>query len=410
MKINKNLFYSRLFIVVLLLQLYLPSFKINLFFQLAVIILYFFFEFKKIPKLYFKKAVPLLILLFVGFIGTIINGYDKSQIIKDFFHFLKPVLGILIGYLFYKKIDNYLLFIKNVILAGFISAIIHFIILIFFADLSTGSVNSLREFSRDNFLELTSLFFLVGFKKIYKKNIDLKYNKIYLLVLILSCSLYLSRTMFLVSFVFIFSIFGYTKFNLKGLKIILVFMVAIGLFYTYLFSVKIDRNKAGIESFLYKVKIAPSELFNTKIDRENHKDLWDHWRGYEAKRALVLMEDKPISYIIGTGFGSLVNLKFKAPLDGEKKGMKYISELHNGYVYVLYKTGFFGLLIYFFFLISLYKEIYKKEVFETVFISAIGIIYLITTLTITGLFNNRDVFVFILGGLLVFNSKKKGQI
>jgi hypothetical protein len=360
--------------------------------------------------LYFKKAVPLLILLFVGFIGTIINGYDKSQIIKDFFHFLKPVLGILIGYLFYKKIDNDLLFIKNVILAGFISAIIHFIILIFFADLSTGSVNSLREFSRDNFLELTSLFFLVGFKKIYKKNIDLKYNKIYLLVLILSCSLYLSRTMFLVSFVFIFSIFGYTKFNLKGLKIILVFMVAIGLFYTYLFSVKIDRNKAGIESFLYKVKIAPSELFNTKIDRENHKDLWDHWRGYEAKRALVLMEDKPISYIIGTGFGSLVNLKFKAPLDGEKKGMKYISELHNGYVYVLYKTGFIGLLIYFFFLISLYKEIYKKEVFETVFISAIGIIYLITTLTITGLFNNRDVFVFILGGLLVFNSKKKGQI
>ena len=69
-------------------------------------------------------------------------------------------------------------------------------------------------------------------------------------------------------------------------------------------------------------------MFKTNVDRENHKDLWDHWRGYEAKRAFALMEQYPSSFIIGTGQGSLVNLKFEAPLTGDKnKGLKYISEL-----------------------------------------------------------------------------------
>ena len=53
------------------------------------------------------------------------------------------------------------------------------------------------------------------------------------------------------------------------------------------------------------------------------------------------MKENPSSYIIGTGYGSLVNLKFKAPLGNED--MKYISRLHNGYVFVFYKTGIFGL-------------------------------------------------------------------
>jgi hypothetical protein len=110
--------------------------------------------------------------------------------------------------------------------------------------------------------------------------------------------------------------------------------------YGYLYSVKIDRGKPGLEAFLYKIKIAPEEIFKTNIDRDNHKELWDHWRGYEAKRALATMEDKPSSYVFGTGYGSLVNLKFKAPLSTtDKEGLKFISELHNGYPYVLYKTG-----------------------------------------------------------------------
>lgn len=208
-----------------------------------------------------------------------------------------------------------------------------------------------------------------------------------------------------VALVLLFSIYNYTKITKKTIQLFVILCVAVVLFYSYLFSVKIDRNGAGIESFLYKVKIAPEEIFTTKIDRENHKDLWDHWRGYEAKRAFALMEKNPSSYVFGTGYGSLVNLKFYAPLSGDKKGMKYISELHNGYIYLLYKTGIIGLFIYFFFLYRLYKRAYETSTFYTVIISAFGIIYVFSTLTITGTYNARDIIIILLGAFLFYDSK-----
>ena len=183
----------------------------------------------------------------------------------------------------------------------------------------------------------------------------------------------------------------------------------IGLFYAFLYSIKLERDKPGLEAFLYKVKIAPAELFETKINRENHADLWDHWRGYEAKRALSLMSQHPSSYIFGVGYGTLVNLKFFAPLTNDDKGMKYISELHNGYPYLLYKSGLFALVSYFAFLFLMYKKIYLKFTFETVFISAMALFYFFTTLTITGIYNTNDTIVFVLGALFCgyFESRKK---
>jgi O-antigen ligase len=198
----------------------------------------------------------------------------------------------------------------------------------------------------------------------------------------------------------------------KTVRFAIAFTTALLLFYAILFSVKIDRDKPGLEAFMFKVKIAPAELFKTKIDRENHKDLWDHWRGYEVKRAYALMKDNPSSFVFGTGYGSLVNLKFYAPLTGEKNGIKYISELHNGYMYLFYKTGIIGILILLFFLLMLYRMLYLRDEnrnFVPVFISAIGLLYLFTTLTITGIYNGRDVIIFILGALLYFQQKTAFQ-
>ena len=216
--------------------------------------------------------------------------------------------------------------------------------------------------------------------------------------------------MMVLAILLLLSINGYTKITMKGLKAMGIFLLAIIGFYIFLHSIKIDRGKPGLEAFLFKVKIAPEEIFKTRIDRENHKELWDHWRGYEAKRAFDLMTEYPSSFVFGTGYGSLVNLKFEAPLTGENKGMKFISELHNGFAYVFYKTGIIGLIIYLSFLISLYKVIYKNSNYATAFISSIGILYFFTTLTITGIYNSRDIIIFILGALLFFKDKINASI
>jgi hypothetical protein len=407
MIITKKKFYSGLFIALLLLQLYLPSFKINILLQCFFLGTFFFIEKITIDIKFFKVLKNILLILLIGFLGAIIYRYSLSQIIKDILHFLKPILGLLIGYVFFKKVNDKSYFIKIVIIAGLISAFIHFFILMVFSDFTSGNIGAIRQFSRDNFLELIALFFLIFYKKITNNVFHKKSFWLCIIILTSSSVLYFSRTMLLVTIVLFLTINGYTRITSKTINYLVLFTLITSLFYLILFNTKIERNKPGLEAFLYKIKIAPQEIFKTKIDRENHKDLWDHWRGYEAKRAIALMEKKPSSFVFGTGFGSLVNLKFNAPLADNQKGLKYISELHNGYVYILYKTGAIGLLIYFYFLFTLYREINKKETFERTYISAIGLIYFITTLTITGVFNNRDIFVFILGALLFFNSQKK---
>jgi hypothetical protein len=402
MKINATRFYTALFVIVLFLQMYLPSFKANAFIQIGILILFFQFEKAVFAKGYIKTILPILALFFIGFLGTLINKFALFNILKDIFHFIKPILGLTIGYYFYKKINDFRLFVKTIVWVGLVSAIIHFGIVFLFSNV--GSVSGIREFGKDNFLELFALFFLAYYKKFQKQSVFNKKSThfVVFLVLLLSCLLYISRTMMVVSIIALLSIHGYSIITKTAVKVMALVIISVLGFYAYLYSANIQRGKPGLEAFLYKVKIAPAELFKTKIDREDHTDLWDHWRGYEAKRAFKLMNDNPSSYIFGCGHGSLVNLKFYAPLTGDAKGMKYISELHNGYVYILYKVGLLGMMIYLFFLIKLYKTIYIKKETVTIFISAIGLIFIFTTITVTGIYNTNDTIAFILGALLFF--------
>lgn len=406
MTIKKTILYKFLFVVVIFSELYLPSFKFNTFLQIAVLLLYMVFDKIILSKSLFNLLKYLIFILIIGFLGSLFNQYALINICKDILHFIKPILGLLIGYFFLKKINNFETFIKIIVFLGFASAVIHFGIILFFSKVS--NVSDIREFGKDNFLELFATLFLLYYQKFLGKSLfesRLKY-RILLYTLLLSCFFYFSRTMIIVSIILILSIYGYTIINKKMLVLIGIFILTLTMFYTYLFSIKIERDKSGLDSFLYKIKIAPEELFKTKIDLENHKDLWDHWRGYEAKRAIHLMCNNPSSFIFGAGYGSLVNLKFKAPLTEEKEGIKFISELHNGYIYNFYKTGIFGVIVLILFFINLYKFIYKfpKKSFVNVFISAIGLVYIFTTLTITGIYNTKDSIIFILGALMYFES------
>lgn len=398
-----------LFLLVIFCQLYLPSFRVNIVLQCIVLGLLFLLDSKLLTKGILGIIAPLFIIFCIGIITAFFHDYKLINFIKDITHFLKPIIGLLLGYFLFKKTELKD-FVKIIIISGFLSAIVHFFLVLIFGKLSSFNINDIRnDFGKDNFLELFALLFALFYGKFQKQQIFKKpfINLIIIFFLLISNVLYFSRTMIIGFLLALLSIYGFTKINKKNSRIFIFIITTIGLLYISLFSIKIDRNKPGLESFLYKIKIAPSEVFNTKIDRENHKELWDHWRGYEAKRALVLMQENPSSYVIGNGFGSLINLKFKAPLD--KKGMKYISETHNGYIYIFYKTGIIGFILLFYFLIKLHLHSYQKKSFITVFIASISVFYFFTTLTITGIYNPRDVVIFILGGLIALLHNKNYQ-
>lgn len=355
---------------------------------------------------FFKSILPLLLIFLVGFIGYLLDFYPLSATIKDITYFLKPIIVLVLSYVLIKKQNDMFLFLRAIVFIAAFTAFLHLFGIFVLGDFTDNSIHELRgDFGLDNFIEIFALYILLFSKRFLGKPIveDRRWYYVLVVVFLLSIYLYFSRTMLVAFFLVGFSMLGYTKITTGTLKFIGFAFLLIGLLYAYLFSVKIDRNAKGVEAFLYKIKIAPEEIFKTKIDRENHKELWDHWRGYEAKRAFSLMEKKPSSYVFGTGYGSLVNLKFKAPV-GEKD-MKFISRIHNGYVFVLYKTGFIGLILYFIFLINLYLKIYTKKISKEAYfvdkiIVSISIFYFFSSLIITGIYIPIDAVVFILGGLL----------
>lgn len=406
MKIKVVTLYSALFSILLLAQLYIPSFKVNMLLQLGVLVFFIFSGKGNLSIQFFKKIAPLCILFVLPFIVGLFHHYGLGNFLKDVFYFAKPIIGITLGYLFFKRINNFEIFLKTVILTGLVSAVIHFFILLFFTNFLSGNVAQIREFGKDNFLELFALFFLIYRRKILGKEMFKKHiRRIIFLILLISCLLYLSRTMLVVALIMFVTIQGYTKITRNTLSILGVFLMLSIMLYGYLYSINIKREADGIEGFLYKLKIAPAELFKAKVDRDDHRKLWDYWRAYEALRAINLMNETPTSYIIGTGFGSLVNLKFHAPLDDSDKGMKFISETHNGYIFTIYKSGLIGLMLMMYFLSRLYNDININGSMTTVLISGIALTFIFTTLTITGIFNKRDMIIFILGGLMYFQQR-----
>ena len=99
--------------------------------------------------------------------------------------------------MFYKKINNFNLFIKTIVYCGLASAIIHFLVLIFMGNIFSGSVDAIREFGKDNFLELFALFFLLSYSY-FQKEYLLKsrlLTRVIVFILFVSNVLYFSRTM-----------------------------------------------------------------------------------------------------------------------------------------------------------------------------------------------------------------------
>jgi len=409
MKINAVKFYTVLFVIVIFLQLYVYSFRFNVFFQLFVLAFFMAQEKPKVSAQFLKAITPIFLIFVSGFIGMLIHKYKLFNIIKDIFHFIKPLLGVFIGYLFYRKINDFKLFIKTIVWTGILSAIVHFGIIISISDIS--NVSDIRQHGTDNFIELVAFLFLAFYKKFQKEDLFKSKSKYWLLfcTLLISSILYFSRTMIVTGVIVTLTVYGYTEIKPKTIKIAVGLIVGISIFYAILFSSNIQRNKEGVSSFLYKLKNAPAEVFKTHIDRDNHADLWDHWRGYEAKRALLLLRDNPSGYVFGLGYGSLVNLKFYAPLSNDKKGMRYISELHNGYAYMLYKIGLFGVFLYLYFLYKLYVKIYFGKTFNKIFVSGFALGLFVSTLVTVGINNSNDIIIFIIGALLFFDEKNNAK-
>ncbi|MEE9406940.1 MAG: O-antigen polymerase [Polaribacter sp.] len=400
--------------LVLCLLVQFSVIEVHFFAYFLVLILFY----SKISSKLFNSISFLVLILGIGCISSLFQSQTLYNFIKDLTYFTKPILAIITGYLIAKKIVNFSRFLAIIIYITFFFSIIHIINIVVNVDFSISSRSDIRKVGGiSNISEVFVLIILIGSFKYRFLNVvrNKLLKKVILIITIISFTLYFSRTMIVAFIILLSSIYGYLKITTKGIKYGVLLSLFFGLFYVYLFSIDLDRGKPGLESFFYKMKIAPSEIFTpiNKIDPNNHAYLWDHWRAYEATLAIEQM-NTPITYFVGKGFGSLVDLKFKVLLGGDEK-MRYIPVIHNGYVNIFFKTGIIGVTIYFLFLLDLYLFTYKNESSEKAsiinnLIAGISIYFLFSSLIINGVYNIEEVFTFLLGSLFFFRKQLTKKI
>lgn len=344
-------------------------------------------------------------LIFLGCLVSLFHSYTFFDRTRDFVHFLKPIVVVLMGYLLARKIDDTTFIFRTVVYVALFFAFQHFVIL-GITDFKEGTIEEIRlRGGAGNFIELLALILIVTFNK--KGTIRLIKSPLlrFFVLFLLSSSiiLYFSRTMLMGIVVFLLSVYGLTKLSRKMLEYSTLGLVVFGLFFAYLFTLNLDADKPGIQNFFYKIRNTPSEMFSTPAgyDPKNHKEIFNHWRGYEASMVLKQMQENSSNYIFGKGFGALVDLGFKAPIGGED-GLRFIPHFHNGYVYVFFKTGIIGLLFYLILLLNIYRQVYVKfdsEIEKKVkqLISGFGVYFLLTSFVITGIYNLGEISVFFLG-------------
>ncbi|MCD6180229.1 MAG: O-antigen ligase family protein [Bacteroidales bacterium] len=403
-KLGKHIIEKFLFVLLLLLPLHLVQFEIASALFIILSILYLNNRNQKISGNFITTILPLLLIFALGTVTLFFYSYSNWDIARDIAYFLKPILLLFLGYALIHKIKDPNFIFQVFVYLGLAFAIWHIYNIITFPELFNTSINIIRNSTGlSNHVELLALVFLIISLKYPDIQIFKEKRTIYYALGILGISfiLYFSRTMWVAVFILLLASFGYAKITLKALKYISLFVLLIVSFYIYLYSIDIRRNEPGISTFLYKMKIAPEEIFLPKVDLNDHASLWDHWRAYEAKMALEQMSG--FQHLVGRGFGSQVDLLFVAPLD--EKGMRYISHLHNGYILIYYKTGIIGLLFYLLFILHLYLHTFsKKEIYQTLpinnLISAIGIYLFFSTLIISGIYNTSSIYTLLLGALL----------
>ncbi len=291
-KLGKHIIEKFLFVLLLLLPLHLVQFEIASALFIVLSILYLNNRNQKISGNFITTILPLLLIFTLGTATLFFYSYSNWDIARDIAYFLKPILLLFLGYALIHKIKDPNFIFQVFVYLGLAFAIWHIYNIITFPELFNTSINIIRNSTGlSNHVELLALVFLIISLKYPDIQIFKEKRTIYYALGILGISfiLYFSRTMWVAVFILLLASFGYAKITLKALKYISLFVLLIVSFYIYLYSIDIRRNEPGISTFLYKMKIAPEEIFLPKVDLNDHASLWDHWRAYEAKMALEQM-------------------------------------------------------------------------------------------------------------------------
>jgi hypothetical protein len=289
-----------------------------------------------------------------------------------------------------------------------IIAVIHiFVLIVAVLFYHATTVNKIREFGGYfSDFEVYALIFLIFHEK-FDIGFSRKKTQLYSIILGLSVFLYLARTNFIQLLILFLAMKGLLKINRTSITAVVSIVLFSIVGYTSILYINPKRNGAGVEAFLYKIKVAPMEAFKTKINRYDYIDFNDNYRSYENIMTIrQVSRDGIWSVLFGKGLGSQIDLKQKVYL-GDME-LRYISILHNGFMIVFLKSGIVGLLFYFY---TIYYFLKKRKTdskeIKQVYLLFIGtgVFLIMSNWVFLGLYNLMDTKTILLGSLIAYSEK-----
>jgi len=325
----------------------------------------------------------LFLICLLGILSGILasNNFDRNYF-RDIAMTISPVVFIIFGkYLSYfsdKKI-----FLKSIMLTALFLSVRHVLLVINAVTIYGLDFQSLRGVAGNMSITTVVAFAMLclppeSIPRFFTK-------KIWIIIILSSLILYVSRITIIMIFIFIFLKIIDSYYKKKNFVLIKASFLSISIFLSFFYF----KNKIDNTELFIKFKKSFSEISSSG-------NTWDwitinnNWRGYEI--FLIKQNFSNVSIIkkiIGNGFGSTLPLNVNILLGDNI--FDSIPIFHNGYYYILFKVGIIGLcllLLYIFF--NIFKNIIRYvRTRNTIFLFLVGIFVTIsiTMYVISGFYN-----------------------
>lgn len=376
---------SKLLLFVLLL---LPYFLGKLGLIIIVILFLIIFITELSVKIKFKKLTLLIFspIIFSGLYGLL--NYNIYEVLKDVFYFISPCIYFFAGLYFAKKLPQSVFF-KTVVILGTLFSIKYICIVLMQVGFTAFiDPRNSRYLVKESTYIISVLSLIILIYLYVSKTYIHNYNKFLLnaCIVINLCSLYFSASRTnTVCFLIMFLSLMYVRFK-RYLFMFFVFfcLLIVGFSFVILDNPNSEMSKS--------ILTAQDELVIK--DASDAKERNSAYRGWEAYRTIeTYKKGNYYELMMGHGLGKMVDLGMFIELGGSD--YRYIPIVHNGYMFILVKTGVFGLFVYFIFFIMIVRNMFNNYFMnlslDVKYISCLSIgilvsIY-ISNMVITGLFN-----------------------